>query len=127
MSNNGYKLRGALAPRSLLLSPTLWEHWPHLLQKPVISLAIWAVLHFFLSPVLAVSLAIAVPALISFIRKQVLWPGSWRTVEVYKDEFIDAWASAIGVVSISMPQYWGVVTAAIGIIVLLGLHKWALP
>lgn len=114
-------------------TPFLWTHWGHLATKPAQSLALYLPLRWFgVAPWTAVVVALVVPALVSAVRKQVLWPGCFRHLDVWKDEFADTWAAAVGVLPLAittMPLVYRVVFgfAMLGVLWPGGLHKWALP
>jgi hypothetical protein len=89
------------------------SHWGHLLTKPLESGALFLgvrLLHG--SPALACWVALAVPALVSGIRKEILWPGSMRTAAGWKDLAADTLAALVLIAPLTL---------------LAGLHRWALP
>ena len=107
-------------------------HWGHLITKPIQSLVLLGGLVWFHVPVaLAVGISLALPAIYSGIRKQILWPGSMTSAIGWKDLVADTWASAIIILPLvaDMPVGYKVWLGVTMFAVLwpLGLHKWALP
>lgn len=110
-------------------TPFFWTHWGHLATKPAQSLALYLPLRWLgVAPWTAVAVALVVPALVSAVRKQVLWPGCFRHLNVWQDEAVDTWAAAIAVVPLALGWPWGLLAGVVGVVVLVGgLHRWALP
>ena len=108
-----------------------WRHWPHLATKPLQALAIFLPLRlgFHVAPWGAVLVALALPALYSAVRKEILWPGCFAHLDAWKDEVADTWAAATVLLPCVLPWPWNAVALIGGGVVLwpLGLHRWALP
>ena len=108
------------------------QHWPHLATKPIQSLLILGGLVWFHVPIaLAAGISLALPAIYSGVRKQILWPGSMTTAAGWKDLTADTWAAATVILPLvaGMPVGYKVWLGVTMFCVLwpIGLHKWALP
>jgi len=101
-------------------------HWGHLATKPLQSLVIFALAQLLLPTGVAVAMALVLPATYSGIRKQIKWPGSMTSAIGWKDLAADTWAAALPFAFLLPPTLWWLF--GVGLVVLLvGLHKWALP
>lgn len=115
------------------MSSFLDGHWGHLATKPCQSTALWLLgaLIFRFDPWLAAGLALALPAIYSGIRKQILWPGSMTSAIGWKDLAADTWAGAVAVVPLTAAMPWpytvGLIALMLFVLWPLGLHRWALP
>lgn len=117
-------------------------HWGHLLTKPGTALAIAWPLHAFLAWILwlpdvvvwavPLALGVGVQEAVSIANKYAKWPHHMRTPLAlgWKDVWADTVAATAGVMWLwpGFGWQWGVAWAALVAVVLVaGLHKWALP
>ena len=114
-----------------------WTHWGHLVTKPILAgvlyaFALWGVTQAGWPHALAWGVALFLPALVSLARKAILWPGCLKGLNVWRDEFVDVWASAVLVAPLAadtMPVGYRVALGVglAGVLWPVGLHRWALP